>query len=134
RKLLWHYFGSNPNEGKLQSVATLRLGMTGDGKSGTTLQMLTETYGPSGHEKPVQEKIKELLPEWARKKVETDTAGNLVLRLGSGKRDAKSPSVAIVAHMDEIGYEVKKIEDDGRLRVDSIGGGYPQYFLGHPVL
>jgi len=36
--------------------------------------------------------------------------------------------------MDEIGYEVKKIEDDGRLAVVVVGGGYPQYFLGHVVL
>jgi putative aminopeptidase FrvX len=36
--------------------------------------------------------------------------------------------------MDEIGYEVKKIEDDGRLQVDVLGGGYQQYFLGHVVL
>jgi len=31
--------------------------------------------------------------------------------------------------MDEIGYEVKKIEDDGRLQVEVLGGGYTQYFL-----
>ncbi|MBS1839701.1 MAG: M20/M25/M40 family metallo-hydrolase [Acidobacteria bacterium] len=95
--------------------------------------ILTETYGPSGHEGLVREKIKELLPEWARKKVETDAAGNLVLHVGPGKKNAKTPSIAFVAHMDEIGYEIKKIEDDGRLRVGSIGGGYPQYFLGHAV-
>ncbi|HWZ99898.1 MAG TPA: M20/M25/M40 family metallo-hydrolase [Candidatus Dormibacteraeota bacterium] len=98
------------------------------------LGRLTEAYGPSGHEEAVRKKVKELLPEWARKKTETDAAGNLVLRLGGGKRDAKSPSIAFVAHMDEIGYEVKKIEEDGRLVVDSVGGGYPQYFLGHVVL
>jgi len=39
-----------------------------------------------------------------------------------------------VAHMDELGYEVKKVEEDGRLQVDVLGGGYPQYFLGHVVL
>jgi putative aminopeptidase len=38
-----------------------------------------------------------------------------------------------VAHMDEIGYEVKKIEDDGRLQVEVLGRGYTQYFLGHVV-
>jgi putative aminopeptidase FrvX len=36
--------------------------------------------------------------------------------------------------MDEIGYEVKKIEDDGRLFVSVVGGGYPEYFLGHVVV
>ena len=47
---------------------------------------------------------------------------------------SKTPRIAFVAHMDEIGYEVKKIEDDGRLQVEVLGGGYPQYFLGHVVL
>ncbi len=64
----------------------------------------------------------------------TDAAGNLVLHVGDGKRDEKTPRIAFVAHMDEIGYEVKKIEDDGRLQVEVLGGGYLQYFLGHVVL
>ena len=133
-KLLWHYFGSNPHEGKLAGIVTASPQIPTEDKSATTLVKLTETYGPSGHEGLVRDKVKELLPEWARKKAETDAAGNLVLRLGGRKRDAKTPGMAFVAHMDEIGYEVKKIEDDGRLLVDSIGGGYPQYFLGHVVL
>jgi len=74
------------------------------------------------------------LPTWAQAKTTTDAAGNLVLHLGDGKADGKTPRIAIVAHMDEIGYEVKKIEDDGRLQVDVLGGGYPQYFLGHVAL
>ena len=92
------------------------------------------SYGASGHESAVREKIKAALPGWTWKKVITDAAGNLVLHLGDGKRDTKTPRIAFVAHMDEIGYEVKKIEDDGRLQVEVLGGGYPQYFLGHVVL
>ena len=95
---------------------------------------LTEAYGASGHEAAVREEVKKLLPEWARKKVTTDAAGNLVLHWGDGKHDAKTPSIAFVAHMDELGFEVKKIEDDGRLLAESLGGGYPQYFLGHVAL
>ena len=158
--LLWHYFGSKPIEGKLSGVVNSALRLPVEDKSAPTLKILTESYGISGHEGPVREKVKELLPEWARKRVETDAAGNLVLRLGGegagtktepqSKTEKKqtpfthkktSPAasqqtsrIAFVAHMDEIGYEVKKIEDDGRLRVDSVGGGYPQYFLGHVVL
>src|SRR5207253_1096121 len=60
--------------------------------------------------------------------------GNLILHLGDRKPDAKSPRIAFVAHMDEIGYEVKKIENDGRLLVSVLGGGYPEYFLGHVVV
>lgn len=95
---------------------------------------LTNTYGASRHEEAVREKVKSLLPEWARKKVTTDAAGNLVLHVGDEKNTGKTPRIAFVAHMDEIGYEVKSIEDDGRLQVEVLGGGYTQYFLGHAVL
>ena len=95
---------------------------------------VVKAYGASGHEKSVVRIVFASLPKWAQEKVTTDAAGNLVLHVGDGKRDAKTPRIAFVAHMDEIGYEVKKIEDDGRLRVEVLGGGYPQYFLGHVVL
>jgi putative aminopeptidase len=98
----------------------------------STLQSLVEAYGPSGHEGMVREEVKKLLPEWA--KPETDDAGNLVLHLGDAKASAKTPRIAIVAHMDEIGYQIRSIEQDGRLLVDFIGGGYTEYFLGHAVL
>ncbi|HWY44406.1 MAG TPA: M20/M25/M40 family metallo-hydrolase [Candidatus Sulfotelmatobacter sp.] len=138
---------SNADVGKLEELlhryvagSERRAGVAGGRGGGCfdcglpLLGILTQAYGASGHEGAVRETVKKLLPEWARKKVETDAAGNLVLRLGDGKRDAKTPRIAFVAHMDEIGYEVKKIEEDGRLVVDSVGGGYPQYFLGHVVL
>jgi len=91
-------------------------------------------YGASGHEAAVREKVKELLPEWARKRTQTDDAGNLILHLGDEKPSGKTPRLAFVAHMDEIGYEVKKIADDGRVELAVVGGGYPQYFLGHTAL
>jgi putative aminopeptidase len=98
------------------------------------IKELTESFGASGHEQAVRELVKRRLPEWARSTATTDAAGNLVLHLGGGKRDQKTPRIAFVAHMDEIGYQVKKIEEDGRLEVEVLGGGYLQYFLGHAVL
>jgi putative aminopeptidase FrvX len=98
------------------------------------LGALVETYGASGHEETVRRKVAELLPEWARKKTETDAAGNLILHISDTKPHAKTPRIAFVAHMDEIGYQVRSIEADGRLAVDVLGGGYTEYFLGHPVL
>jgi putative aminopeptidase len=112
----------------------------GGGKDDSTaggvsvIRALTEAYGASGHETAVREEVKKLLPKWAQEKATTDAAGNLVLHVGYEKRDEKTPRIAFVAHMDEIGYEVKKIEDDGRLAVEVLGGGYLQYFLGHVVL
>jgi len=105
----------------------------GSGTEKTLLEALSEAYGASGHEEAVRRVVLNRLPKWAEEKATTDAAGNLVLHLGNGKRSEKT-RIAIVAHMDEIGYEVRKIEDDGRLQVDVLGGGYSQYFLGHVVL
>jgi len=107
-------------------------GSMGGGVS--VIRALTEAYGASGHEMAVREEAKKLLPKWAQEKATTDAAGNLLLHVGDEKRDAKTPRIVFVAHLDEIGYEVKKIEDDGRLAVEVLGGGYLQYFLGHVVL
>src|SRR6266436_3915125 len=98
------------------------------------IEQLVTAYGASGHEAAVREKVKELLPEWARKQTRTDDSGNLILHLGDQKPKAKTPRLAFVAHMDEIGYEVKKIADDGRVELAVLGGGYTQYFLGHTAL
>jgi putative aminopeptidase FrvX len=100
----------------------------------SVIEDLTVEYGASGHESAVRERVKKLLPEWAEKKATTDAGGNLVLHIGDGKNAGKTPQIAFMAHMDELGYEVKKIEDDGRLLVEELGGTFPQFFLGHPVL
>jgi putative aminopeptidase FrvX len=94
--------------------------------------LLTEAYGVSGHEGKVREQVKKLLPAWA--KPETDAAGNLVLRIGKASQNSTVPKIVFVAHMDEIGYQVRSIEPDGRLLVDVLGGGYTEFFLGHMVL
>jgi putative aminopeptidase len=98
------------------------------------LRRLVETFGVSGHEQAVRKKIESLLPDWAQDKTETDSAGNLILHLVGSNPEAKTQRIIFVAHMDEIGYEVKSVEPDGSLLVDVLGGGYSEYFLGHPVL
>ena len=114
---------------------------SGAGEGGSALssgksafQALVEAYGASGHEENVRKVVLNRLDPRLQKQVQTDAAGNLILHLGDAKPETKSPHIAFVAHMDEIGYEVKKIEDDGRLLISVLGGGYPEYFLGHVVL
>jgi putative aminopeptidase FrvX len=96
------------------------------------LSRLSESYGASGHESAVRQKVSDLLPGWA--KTETDASGNLILQLGTAKAGESSPHLVFVAHMDELGFQVKVIGDDGRLQVESLGGGQPQYYFGHSVL
>jgi len=102
------------------------------------LRKLSVSYGASGHEAAVRETVLSLLPPWA--KPETDASGNLILHFGAGPAAAAggkrktAPPILFVAHQDEIGYEVKAIDDDGRLEVAELGGGYAQYYIGHPAL
>ena len=96
----------------------------------TILRQLIESYGVSGgHEAAVRETIKHLLPAWA--KTETDADGNLILRWGASSKAAR---VLVVAHQDEIGYEVHAVLPDGHLELTSEGGGVLAYFMGHPAL
>ena len=97
-----------------------------------TLAQLVRTYGASGHEERVSRLIKRLLPEWA--KPETDEAGNLILQLGTVPAGLKAPRILIIAHMDEIGFEVQSISKDGRLEAETLGGMELSYYQGHPVL
>jgi putative aminopeptidase FrvX len=129
-ELLYRYVAGSSMRGGIEGARAWGCDHCGTSVLGT----LVETYGASGHEESVRKKVSELLPEWARKKTETDAAGNLILHVSDTKSDAKTSRIAFVAHMDEIGYQVRSIEADGRLAVDVLGGGYTEYFLGHPVL
>src|SRR5215510_3732908 len=91
------------------------------------LKQLIETYGVSGgHEANVRETITNLLPSWA--KPQTDSSGNLILTWGAPSTKAR---VLVVAHQDEIGFEVRSILPDGRLELETRGGGVLAYFMGH---
>ena len=92
-----------------------------------TLETLVEAYGASGMEGPVRDEVRRLLPPWA--KAETDTAGNLWVRVGSG-----APVVVFVAHLDEIGFRVSAVRDDGSLDLERLGGFFPSVFEGRAAL
>jgi putative aminopeptidase FrvX len=96
------------------------------------LRALVESYGMSEHEALVREEVLRQLPPWA--KPQTDAAGNLVLHFPAAPTFAKSKKILFVAHMDELGYAVRAIAADGRLEVQSRGGGIIEFFSGHAVL
>jgi len=95
------------------------------------IKQLSETYAVSSHEENMRRAVAQLLPPWA--KPETDNAGNLVLHWPSPK-GGSGPRIVVVAHMDEIGYEVRSIGQDGLLELESKGGGVLAYFLGHAAM
>jgi putative aminopeptidase len=123
--------GSNATDGLIRSTST-------PPTNEQILSRLVETYGVSEHEGPVRDMVKSLLPKWAHP--ETDDAGNLILRFGAAPArlgeapSASVPSILFVAHLDEIGYEVEQIMPNGRLAVETKGGGTLAFYLGHAAL
>lgn len=74
--------------------------------------------GLSGHEEPVAGWLRSALTAEGIA-TRTDRLGNLVATLAG---DAAKPSVMIFTHMDQVGFIVRKIEEDGLIRVERMGG------------
>lgn len=55
-----------------------------------------------------------------------DGIGNLICHL---PMDSNKKNIALVSHMDEVGFIVKKIEENGLLRVQNVGGIFSQTLL-----
>ena len=84
------------------------------------LQEITETSGVPGYEDRVREVVRrELEPEVDR--VRTDAMGNIVGTIEGGDTD-----VVVAAHMDEIGFMVRHVTDEGFVQVDALGGWDPR--------
>ena len=64
--------------------------------------------------------------------IEVDAMGNMIaLKKGSGKNPRK---VMLAAHMDEIGFIVKFIDDSGFVRLQTLGGFDPRQLFAQRVL
>lgn len=82
-----------------------------------TLSQLIEIAGVTGQENPVAKKISDLLSMLPVNK-KKDSLGNLTVTLNPNSK----PKVMFVAHMDEIGWVVKKIDKQGFLHLYPLGG------------
>lgn len=83
------------------------------------LKKYCDILGPSGMEDLVREAIIEDIKD-SGCKYETDPMGNLIV-FKKGKK-ARKNKVLFSAHMDEVGFMVKYIDDEGYLWFDSVGG------------
>jgi len=82
------------------------------------LEKLSNAFGPSGNEVEVAEILKGELEAYADE-TRVDKLGN-ILFYHHGKEGY--PKVMLAAHMDEVGFIITFIEENGFLRFDTIGG------------
>ncbi|MGE4548494.1 MAG: M42 family metallopeptidase [Intestinibacillus sp.] len=95
------------------------------------LKSLCGLPGPSGEEDKVREYIREQAAPYADE-ILTDAMGNLmVFRKGKKSMDKV---VMLAAHMDEVGFIVKRITEDGMLKFGFVGGVDPRVAIGRRVL
>jgi endoglucanase len=94
----------------------------------TLLTELTQACGISGREEKVRILVAEQFNQ-LKAEIVTDAMGNLI-----GHLPGKGPRVVLVAHMDEIGFLVGKIETEGFIRVMPVGGVDPRVFGAQQVV
>jgi putative aminopeptidase len=94
----------------------------------TLLKTLADAPSVSGHEQDVRERILAALPDWARKKATTDNEGNLIVEAGSDR-----DPMMFIAHLDEVGYEITSIADDGTVSLRTRGGMFQSLWEGQPA-
>jgi len=96
------------------------------------LKELTEAPGVPGAEGPVRDVMARYLAPLGE--VVTDGLGSIVAyRSGNGTDKDKGPRVLIAGHMDEVGFMVTQIDDNGFLKFQSLGGWWEQVMLAQRV-
>ncbi len=93
-----------------------------------TFVAIADLPGVPGHEWRVREAITALLPAWAKSRAVVDSAGNLIVAVGPDR-----DSIAFIAHMDEVSFEVDAIARDGTVRLARRGGVVPSAWEGQPA-
>ena len=80
------------------------------------LERLCQAPGIGGRERAIRDIVREELTPLTDT-IRIDTLGNLIAtRAGTG------PRIMIAAHIDEIGFIVRFIDDDGFIRLQPVGG------------
>jgi putative aminopeptidase FrvX len=89
------------------------------------LAELTNAHGAPGFEGPVRNILRR---EWQGllSDMRTDGLGNL---LGTLRGSADDPRVLLMAHMDEVGFLVRHVDDNGYVYFNAVGGYFDQSVL-----
>ncbi|MDA2938024.1 M42 family metallopeptidase [Acidobacteria bacterium AH-259-A15] len=82
------------------------------------MRALTDAHGPSGYEGPVGKVVLSYL-EPVVDEIRYDGLGSII---GVKKGSTDRPKVMIAAHMDEVGFMVKYIDEQGYIYMNPLGG------------
>lgn len=96
-------------------------------------QLITDLMllpGLSGYEGRVRRYLRSAMAEIGIES-QTDRLGNLIATL---EGDPEAPTVMLFAHMDQLGLIVRKIEANGLIRVERLGGVPERALPAHEVL
>lgn len=94
----------------------------------TMLKELTDAPGPSGFEEPVRHVMRRYLEPYGE--VLTDNLGSIAARKVGQEN---GPKILLAGHLDEIGFMITRITDDGYLKFQTIGGWWDQVMLAQRV-
>ncbi len=82
------------------------------------LKELSEAHGISGNEKEVSRMMK----KWMNPYADEITYDNLGSIIGLQKGEEDQPTLMICGHMDEVGFLVREIDEQGYIRMLPVGG------------
>ncbi|MBD3184951.1 M20/M25/M40 family metallo-hydrolase [Candidatus Poribacteria bacterium] len=97
-----------------------------------TLEMLkeiTEAPGVSGYEREVREVIRKYMEDVTE--IDQDNLGSIICKKAG---ISQSPKIMMAGHMDEIGFMVKFITDEGFIKFSPLGGWWAQVILSQRVI
>lgn len=95
----------------------------------TMLKDLTDARAISGNEKEARDVMEKYITPVADE-VETDHLGSLVAKKTG---DADGPKIMVAGHLDEVGFMVTRIDDNGFISFQTIGGWWSQVMLAQRV-
>jgi endoglucanase len=93
------------------------------------LKELTEAPGVSGYEAPIRSITRKYMESYGE--LTQDKIGSVICRM-PGSSD--KPRIMLAGHMDEIGFMVKQVSDEGFIKFLPLGGWFDQVLLGQRVV
>ena len=91
-------------------------------KTAELITELTEKYGVSGHESAVSDFAVEIISKYCDE-TNIDNMGNVIGKItGTSSENEEKQKIMIEAHMDQVGFLVSEITEDGEIKFVAVGG------------